>query len=366
MLSDGGKKILFNKMNEFYSSLNSTNKQYFNSVLNAPCPRSNTTINKIYFWKFIKQFLCGSTNRPRNKSPLLLRNIPNVSRNRGANPTAQVSRILKHIGFTDQDFYVNYSFDNRRRTPFVILTSSEFRNISNSEYILICANINMYAGNYTHAVTGYIKNGKGYLFDSATDKNVECDWWTGDLYKGITKLKNAHGRFKNAEYVTAQFNYTVFARKSFVNGVTISCRAATPARMQNSPVKARPPNRAQEFRRMIALAYGTQKGKSWISHVKQAPIIRFKNQANINMFRNMLLGEALFYRQLVNAKGPQKFNVHPNKNYYLLGSTFVNTKLVPYKNWKTVFPMTRQEYNTSNARGLANKNKLNKILNGKS
>jgi len=104
--------------------------------------------------------------------------------------------------------------------------------------------------------------------------------------------------------------------------------------------------------------------------IHSSPVIRFKNQAEINAFRN-----ALGVSPSSSAHAPNGRNVVPGRNYY-----FMQTK--PFPNlWAhsashtAMFPMNKgyyakptgmYTYSVMNNIGLANKQKMNKYLHQKS
>ena len=388
MLSDGGKKILYNKMTEFYSGLNSNNQAYFNSNLNAPCPASANKINKLYFWKFIKQFLC-EIGRPKGKSPLLLRNVPgnnngSVRTNKGQVPSKYIGRILKHLGFTDQEFYEDTNIDHRRRPQFVVIhnTGVSSINLNKGEYSLICANIVVKVPGYAHAVAGYIKDGKGYIFDSASNIIIKCKWWVQrDMSLAMMKIVNHHTALKTSSGLVS-FNYPffVYARKEFINGVAMTCKlpsrnngGGANTQVKNRNVKVLTSNNKKLLRNVVREAERVPIAKRKFKNIlSNTPVIRFKTKENIKPSVNTMFSNAgwHFTHRNYNRPGlPSGRNLKPNYNYYLLRNSY-NPKLIMYKNksinnmWK-FFPLDVMYYSSSVGGALANKNVLNEYLRNK-
>lgn len=87
LLSDNGFKVMWKKLHEIYEGLSANQKTYFNSNLNVPCPtggNSIATMNRIYFWKFMDEYMCsiGGPGKlaPRGgRTARLLENFPFTS-----------------------------------------------------------------------------------------------------------------------------------------------------------------------------------------------------------------------------------------------------------------------------------------------
>jgi len=119
------------------------------------------------------------------------------------------------------------------------------------------------------------------------------------------------------------------------------------AKTMNKPTS--PPSKNEErvwnILRKITLANKSWKGSDPI-HMKlsRSPIIRFKNQENINFFRTHTL------HPYSHIKGPGNGrSLVPNRNYY-----FISTNAVPTKNRARIFVLIKGNVGV----GLANKNTL--------
>ena len=68
LLAENGQKILFESLKNFYKSLDSKEREYFNDGIDAPCPLKDILKTKrIYFYKFLDQYLCYRSG-PRSMS----------------------------------------------------------------------------------------------------------------------------------------------------------------------------------------------------------------------------------------------------------------------------------------------------------
>jgi hypothetical protein len=118
ILSSSGQKLIFLKMNEFFDSLNDTQKKIFLDPTIDACPRDYSKVNPFKFYKFFNQYLCfkGGPRGIKNRaglSPNLLNNIElvgNTARTykgaEGANQKMEVMRILSAIGITEKEVKV--------------------------------------------------------------------------------------------------------------------------------------------------------------------------------------------------------------------------------------------------------------------
>ena len=58
LLSDAGQKILFDHLEKFYKGLSPAEKAQFDDGVPAPCVKSLMTAKRMYFYKFLDQYLC--------------------------------------------------------------------------------------------------------------------------------------------------------------------------------------------------------------------------------------------------------------------------------------------------------------------
>ena len=88
--------------------------------------------------------------------------------------------------------------------------------------------------------------------------------------------------------------------------------------------------------------------------LNRSPIIRFKNQENINFFRRSVVGRYASLRERGSGH-----NLKPNRNYY-----FIGTSAIPGRNRSKLLVLNISQYSTNirNKAGLANKNELTKYF----
>lgn len=246
LLSDDGQKVLQWDMERFYNSLNGKEKSYFDDHINAPCPAGNLTkMKQIYFFKFLDQYLCVlsgpmSVARKAGKSAELLKNLPLVGLRarthagaKGAFPGEELVGVLKHMGLSDYVVWrpskpVN-TFTVPHFTVYAMPGGEDFMHVPNfrpGEYSLACCGItfaNSSNPESGHAITGYIHNGKGFLFDSNRMDHWRCDWWDFDkLRKGVLPIQN---HYKNkGPYNTLGYSYIVHVNRAWADGIMRKCR----------------------------------------------------------------------------------------------------------------------------------------------
>ena len=269
IMSEDGQKILYEKLQEFYRTLKPEEKAYFDDKFNAPCPlKKIVKTKKIYFWKFIDQYLCFMSG-PRiaslkaGKSASLLGSISlqgTFARQnqgaRGAHPQVEIDNILDHVGFA-RNYYVKYAtdppkFHAARKPQFVIVKQSRWYPKNNMDeipaglmadpkYELMCASLviaNTEANNKEmhkwHAVSGFVCNGHGYIYDSNQRKVFKCNWWNLAEFKKVANEEvGAHySFFKGGQINVHLYAFSIFARKEFTKDIGVSClmkyRAKTP------------------------------------------------------------------------------------------------------------------------------------------
>jgi len=337
ILSEDGVKILFARLKEIYAELKPDQKAYFNSNLNAPCPMQNLTrMNQIYFWKFLDQYICfQSAPKPaqlrRSKSAALLRGVnlegPKAKLHGGlggAHPQEQIAKVLDHLGFKDK-YYLQGSwadsFDGRRRPQFVVVMQSPSISyaymltfpahlMSDPKYSLMCASLvikNQSLNNSqlhkSHALAGYVCNGKGFIFDSNSTEIYRCNWWLPTEYKRVVDAEIApkYNGFKNGQITDYHYGFAIFARKEFTNPISPSClRRSVGGSKTNMFARA-------QMNRVFNAATSYNRGMNAINalitngaNINSANYVNFKRRLR-NKFppRNIFLNKAS-YNKLLN------------------------------------------------------------------
>ena len=252
LLSSDGQKILYDNMNKFYATLTVAEKAYFDDGLDAPCPmRDLIKTKRIYFYKFLDQYLCFRSG-PRNismragRSPNVLRGIRlegNKARGhaglKGGFPQEEIHNVLDHIGLRNQYSIVTPSAPVRFLRPNFIVwrdgPKTGFKLVPRwrpDSYDLVCCSItiaNTLAASSeqhrSHAITGYICQGKGFLFDSNQRKSFPCSWWnTTDLLKGFAEVGKHYSFFRGRQINYWTYNYVIFGRKEYLRHISPTCR----------------------------------------------------------------------------------------------------------------------------------------------
>ena len=257
LLSDGGQKILFDHLEKFYKGLDVSEKAYFDDGIDAPCPlRANIIKTKrIYFYKFLDQYLCfrsgpRSISLKAGKSANIL-GVASLAGSvakthaggQGAFPGEELPKILKHLGLTDylianENGYLQM-VDAKKRPHFVVckglgrITMAVLPKFRPGTYSRMCCSITIGNSNASnsqqhkyHAITGFVCNGKGYLFDSNQRKQFPCDWWN---WKEVADVINKdvarfYDFFAGGQINYMAYNYVIFSRDSFVDSINPVCR----------------------------------------------------------------------------------------------------------------------------------------------
>jgi len=261
ILSTDGHAILYNKLTEFYKKLKKDEKAYFDSANNAPCPLKDLTkVKQIYFWKFIDQYLCllggpRSINLKAGRSAELLKSVNFAGEKarinqggKGASGQEEICRVLDHLGFKDK-YDVRFAhnqarFDGRKKPQFVVVRESEHKPrdhmyefpsafMNDDNYELMCAGISILNGeakstemHRAHAISGYVCNGKGFLFDSNQMKTFPCKWWIrSEMIRVIDDdVAPYYSFFKHGQITYYGYMYAIFARKEFTKDIRPACR----------------------------------------------------------------------------------------------------------------------------------------------
>jgi hypothetical protein len=196
------------------------------------------------------------------------------------------------------------------------------------------------------------KNNLNKLLNSTGSGNRKTQWKRLALKMHPNKGGNSN-TFKN---LSAAYNMYY---KGKVNISTMPMNAAFTKAMNNflKPTRKPTPPSENEKRvwnilRKTGLANKSWKGSDPIKNkLARSPIIRFKNQENINFFRKHTL------HPYSHMKGPGNGrNLKPNRNYY-----FISTNAVPNKNRAKIFVLNKGGYSHTRV-GLANKNELLKYF----
>jgi hypothetical protein len=257
LLSEAGQKILFDHLEKFYKGLDATEKAYFDDGIDAPCPlRANIIKTKrIYFYKFLDQYLCfrsgpRSISLKAGKSANIL-GVASLAGSvakthaggQGAFPNEELPKILKHLGLTDYLIANEYGYlqmvDAKKRPHFVICkglgrnTMTVLPKFRPGTYSRMCCSVTIGNSNASntqqhkyHAITGFVCNGKGYLFDSNQRKNFPCDWWNAkELANVINKdVARFYDFFAGGQINYMAYNYVIFSRDSYIDSIKPVCR----------------------------------------------------------------------------------------------------------------------------------------------
>jgi len=250
LLSEDGQKIMYANLQEYYEKLTPAEKAYFDDRIDAPCPMKDLTkTKKIYFWKFIDQYMCLLSG-PRAvslkiaKSANILGNMnlqgtiaKGAKGGTGAHPQEEIEKVLDHLGFKGK--YYSGKVNRRRKPQFIISKAGPrtympivFRTVAPG-YSLMCAGLvigNSLASSSEqhkyHSIVGYIVDEKGYIFDSNQRKVFRCNWWNLADFKRVVRdeVSLAYSFFKNGQVNVHNYSYAIYARNEFTKGISPSCR----------------------------------------------------------------------------------------------------------------------------------------------
>lgn len=252
MLSEDGQKILYAQMKIFYNALDASEKKFFEEPDDAPCPLGVTAakFNVLYFYKFLDQYTCFIRGR-RNislrarKSAELLRNLSIAGtfakRNSGASgafPHQELPGILKKLGLEKKykTFELGDTIKDAASSQFIVINMNREKTMMvqapKAGYKIMCASLvieNTNAAAKTehraHAITPFVCNDKGYLFDSNRRMVFPCTWWnSSSLKNGInTHIAPYYAHFKNGKITRVYFSYVAYSKQDFVNKISPSC-----------------------------------------------------------------------------------------------------------------------------------------------
>ena len=257
LLSDAGQKILFDHLEKFYKGLDASEKAYFDDPMNAPCPLKANIIKtkRIYFYKFLDQYLCfrsgpRSVSAKMGKSGTILGGASLAGTiakahagGQGGHPGDELPKILKHLGITDYIMtgqHAHIPVANARKRPhfLVAVSPKEYRvdrvpYFRPKTYSKMCCSITIGNSNASnsqqhkfHAITGYMCNGKGYLFDSNQRKQFPCDWWVWkDLEKVVYgEVARFYDFFAGGQINYMGYNFVIFSRNDYIESIKPVCR----------------------------------------------------------------------------------------------------------------------------------------------
>lgn len=271
LLSEGGQKLLYEKMVHFYRGLTPEEKAFFKDGIDAPCPRGSA-FKPIYFYKFLDQFLCfmSGPRAIKNKpglSPEILNNLnlinmytgKVVNAHTGSHPNTQIIPLLDRIGFTEHEYYTVHRFrhfEEFQTTKFKLKPKIIICDIFpkwNPEafrgYELMCTCLILqpdynYKGERSkstgipHAITGYMCNSKPYIFDSNFRDPIPCKWWNDkERSKALEIIKERYKKYK-MPFIGITAEYSIFVRRSALRRIHPACllkyrnasaKAGTPA-----------------------------------------------------------------------------------------------------------------------------------------
>ena len=169
-------------------------------------------------------------------------------------------------------------------------------------------------------------------------------------FKNLSAAYNAY--YKGKETGSASTNATA---RAYANTAKNAAFAQAMNNFLHPKRKPPPPPPENEKRYFNILAKKMMATRAWSIgsdpiHVKlnKSPIIRFKNQGNINFFRTRMLHP---HSHLTGQGNGRK--LVPNHNYY-----FIPTRAVKNNNHAKIFLLNIGRYSTYNKLGLANKNIL--------
>ena len=255
LLSDAGQKILFDHLEKFYKGLSPSEKVHFDDGVPAPCVKSLLTAKRIYFYKFLDQYLCFRSG-PRSMS-LKAGKSANIlggaslagtlakqnAGGKGAFPQEELPKILKHLGITDYIMTRHNAHmpiaDARKRPHFLVAVSSKSDRVDRippfrpKTYSKMCCSVTIGNSNASnslahkyHAITGYMCNGKGYLFDSNQRKPFPCDWWVWKDLKRVVdnEVARFYDFFAGGQINYMGYNFVIFSRNDYIESIKPVCR----------------------------------------------------------------------------------------------------------------------------------------------
>ncbi len=264
LLSELGKKVLFDHMTRFYATLSPTDKTYFTNKFEAPCPLGGIMhTKKLFFYKFLDQYLCA-INKVSNlqnraaKSANIVRNMNLVEKlnhkgMKGAYAGAEIVSVLKHLGINDytvrtassledlskeadkaEDFVIvkrphfASSFQVDTKVPKDITCGGRIYDLSHATVLLFNTMLKR-----SHAVTAYMCNKSGFIFDSNQRNMFPCNWWTKSQLKKTSKdVARGYPAFDKAlggRVTGLSYAYLVYVKRVYAKGINPVCHLRVPA-----------------------------------------------------------------------------------------------------------------------------------------
>jgi len=254
LLTDDGFKILWAKLQNVYKNMTPTHKAWFESNINAPCPprlKSLTTINSVYFWKFLDQYMCsiggpGRLWRKHERNANLISRVKwnnpalaNKPLNAGGTPRYEIPKLLRHIGFKQGEYTMldwkglvayrgppsnrNYKFFMYRKVyPHDMPLEKGPWRLSGGVFVLW--EKSRASG---HVWTCIRKGSKGYIFDSAKPRQLHsCNWWieseVRDFFENSNLIKSWGPNWQGVR--DGFFDVLLYSRASYVDAIAPSCR----------------------------------------------------------------------------------------------------------------------------------------------
>ena len=254
LLTDDGFKILWAKLQNVYKNMTPTHKAWFESNINAPCPprlKSLTTINSVYFWKFLDQYMCsiggpGRLWRKHERNANLISRVKwnnpalaNKPVTAGGTPRYEIPKLLYHIGFRQGEYRMldwkgiaayrgppsnrNYKFFMYRKVyPYDMPLEKGPWRLSGAIFVLW-----QKSRASGHVWTCIRKGSKGYIFDSTKPSQLHaCNWWieseVRDFFENSNLIKNWGPNWQGVR--DGFFDVVMYSRSSYVDSIAPSCR----------------------------------------------------------------------------------------------------------------------------------------------
>lgn len=260
LLSENGQKILWAKLQSTYSKFTPKQKEYFDSNINAPCPRGIRSAPSIYFWKFLDQFLCsqkqGILKLYPGKEARLLKNVKfrfsDVNKraarrgDTGAYAQKEIGPILNHLGFSEEyEILTEYKFNQSKKLSILVYDKKQFTilkpnyfpkhydNFSLSGAILYVKNMNKLDKLHgAHDLACVVRGKKGYIIDSNSPYKLwECNWWDPNqlqIFLDTSKLFDKYNHFKNGQITSSGFEFIVYTNDTFTKDISPYCKRVKP------------------------------------------------------------------------------------------------------------------------------------------
>ena len=255
LLSDAGQKILFDHLEKFYKGLSPAEKAQFDDGVPAPCVKSLMTAKRMYFYKFLDQYLCfrsgpRSASLKAGKSANILGGASLTGTiakthagGQGAFPGEELPKILRHLGITDYllanaDGHLPLT-DAKKRPHFVAAVASKTTGMGQVPYFRtktyskMCCSITIGNSNASnsqqhkfHAITGYMCNGEGYLFDSNQRKQFPCEWWRWTELEKVVygEVARFYDFFAGGQINFMAYTFVIFSRNDYIDSIKPVCR----------------------------------------------------------------------------------------------------------------------------------------------